>query len=167
MRRQASAGGRTGGGVGSPVFLNRPGLATAHRREINRYETRKETVTRRAGQASDDLRCARCGRFLPPEAFHLAPRMRSGRSSWCRECQVDRNRQSRDEHRDEINGRRRAAYPHVTHPERGCDICGQAFTPRTSRSRFCSLPCRRRRKVDRWREIRPRAGQSVERANEA
>jgi Pyruvate/2-oxoacid:ferredoxin oxidoreductase delta subunit len=54
------------------------------------------------------LRCRACGQYLPADAFRLTAS--GARGSWCKPCQVEANRQWRQEHRDAINARRRAAY---------------------------------------------------------
>jgi hypothetical protein len=56
------------------------------------------------------LECARCGRYLRPEAFNRNDRMRHGCSSWCHECTVESTRQWRTTNADAINAARRAAY---------------------------------------------------------
>jgi hypothetical protein len=55
-------------------------------------------------------RCTRCQGWLPDEAFRPNPKLKSGLSSWCKECQLEETRRWRAEHRDEINAARREAY---------------------------------------------------------
>jgi hypothetical protein len=60
-------------------------------------------------------RCTRCGDWLPRSLFRPNPKIRSGLSSWCKPCQLERTQQWRAEHRDELNARRREQYG-STHP---------------------------------------------------
>jgi phage FluMu protein Com len=107
---------------------------------------------RRVDSSIATMRCARCGEVKPTTEFRLLPH--GSFASYCHECQRQATRDWRTLNRDVILARRRAAYTHVAHPELRCAICGQTFTARTSMSRYCSVACRRRRKVDRNRESR-------------
>ena len=81
--------------------------------------------------------CARCGWFRPAENFRPNPRLRSGLSSWCRECCREANRRWRAENRDAYNLARR------TPPARlECSECGAVFFGRPNR-KTCSLECRK------------------------
>jgi hypothetical protein len=59
-------------------------------------------------------RCTKCGETKPAAEFHCNPRMRSGLSSWCRDCHLARVREWRaanPEYERRRNEKRRAAYP--------------------------------------------------------
>jgi hypothetical protein len=79
------------------------------------------------GQRLEDGRrqCAKCRKWLQPEAFRSNPRLQDGLGSWCKSCQLASTREWRAEnraailaqrrkhwaaHRDEINAARRAQY---------------------------------------------------------
>jgi hypothetical protein len=84
--------------------------------------------------------CACCGLVLELDAFRPNPKLRSGLSSWCRECQVERTRRWRAEHPEAVeasNAQRRLG----PYPPRPCDGCSETFTPRRKDGRFCSRPC--------------------------
>jgi len=49
------------------------------------------------------LHCARCDRWLPPDSFSRNSAMLRGRSSWCRECAVERTREWRAANREAVN----------------------------------------------------------------
>ena len=55
-------------------------------------------------------RCTRCQGWLALEAFRPNPKLKSGLSSWCKDCQLEATQRWRAEHRDEINRARREAY---------------------------------------------------------
>jgi hypothetical protein len=99
VTEQASRPSDRSRAVGVARILGPPGRARAPRRERN-FVT--DGVT-------NGLGCTRCRRQLPADAFRPEPRnTRRGRSSWCKSCSVDRNREWRAEHADEINARRRS-----------------------------------------------------------
>jgi hypothetical protein len=72
--------------------------------------------------------CACCGLFLELSACRANPMLRSGLSSWCRACQVERTRRWRARTQKRSLSRRRAPYRPL--PARSCDRCAEAFTPR-------------------------------------
>src|SRR5947209_1007177 len=55
-------------------------------------------------------RCARCDRYLRPEAFAPNPKMADGLHSWCRSCVVANTRKWRAANGKVLNARKRAAY---------------------------------------------------------
>jgi 5-methylcytosine-specific restriction endonuclease McrA len=108
-------------------------------------------------------RCTRCDRDLPVSDFPPAPRMRSGLSSWCKPCIVDRTRQWRAEHREVLVAKRRAAYPPRTWPQpRECIKCGVAFEAHRPGHLYCGRRCKRRGKVA-YDPIRNRAKLAIRR----
>ena len=48
-------------------------------------------------------RCTHCKQWLPAAAFLLNPRLKSGLSSWCRSCAVERTQQWRVDNPDYID----------------------------------------------------------------
>src|SRR3954447_16590017 len=91
-------------------------------------------------------RGARCRQVLPAEAFPANPRMKTGLGSWCRECQLERNRRWRAEHPEyaaKVNAARR-----VKHEPRRCDQCGETYTPSRADVVLCD-GCRRERRLER------------------
>lgn len=91
-------------------------------------------------------RCARCEQLLPEGDFHRHPRMRSGRSSWCKSCQVASTREWRARNRESINAKRRAEYVSeaVIRSTGNCGECGTSFESVQTSARYCSRSCKRR-----------------------
>ena len=82
---------------------------------------------------------------MPADAFRPNPRMLSGLHSWCKQCQLERMRAWRAEHREELNRRRRLG-PFAT----VCADCGETFAARVRTQVRCPdcqaamLPARKR-----------------------
>lgn len=55
-------------------------------------------------------RCARCDELLPLAAFRPDARLQDGLSSYCRPCAVERTREWRRQHRNDLNTRKRKLY---------------------------------------------------------
>jgi hypothetical protein len=81
---------------------------------------------------AETVRCARCGLDLSIKLFRADPRKLNGLASWCKPCFVDRTRQWRQEHRDEILARRRAWYAEHADAERARRTARQTERRRTA-----------------------------------
>ena len=82
---------------------------------------------------SDMASCRRCGERKPASEFWPNPKISTGLSSWCKDCQREASRASRERYRDRYNAKRRKD----PLPPRGCPVCGNEFVPATANSRYC------------------------------
>jgi hypothetical protein len=57
--------------------------------------------------ADGSRQCAKCRKWLQPEAFPPNPRVQDGLGSWCRPCKVAATRRWRADHRTANLSRRR------------------------------------------------------------
>lgn len=127
--------------------------------------TSRDAANRLPSAPSGSKRCRRCDRILPVDAFQQNARMRDGRQSWCRTCQVVRTQEWRLAHPEYV-----AAYNLRRHgpviPERQCHHCRRFFMPMRHDQRRCS-PCARHSRGPRasstargygmgWRALRDR-----------
>lgn len=98
-------------------------------------------------------RCTRCQEWLPFSAFRPNRRVKSGWSSWCKDCQREAVRKWKAEN-PAYTERRRIPPARLT-----CSECGVAFEGRKDRL-VCSRKCRdaryRRLHPDAYREKRKR-----------
>ncbi len=95
-------------------------------------------------------RCPHCRRWLPFEAFNKNKRMKSGLSSWCRECHVAATKRWRNANPELIrwmNERRR-----LGERERQCVDCQGVFAYKHASAVRCP-DCRRRRKLEQRRAV--------------
>lgn len=93
-------------------------------------------MTRRVPDPAEGRRCSRCGFVGPLDAFPPMRRMSAGRSSWCRECARQANRDYRAANAERLNAPRR-----IGPRPRTCAGCGLAFEGRANR-RWCCGACR-------------------------
>lgn len=82
---------------------------------VRRQREESRCVAENAGRVAaasvvTEKRCVRCEESKPVAEFRRNARMRDGLHSWCKACSVERTREWRAEHRDELNARRRARY---------------------------------------------------------
>jgi hypothetical protein len=100
-------------------------------------------IAGREPAGEDTKRCSRCGKTAVLERFPPNPRMRDGRSSWCRRCQ---NAVTRDgASGTTIDSPPTNAERRVDHSPRPCSECGEQFTPGRPDALVCSRLCRCRR----------------------
>ena len=100
-------------------------------------------------------RCTKCREWLPLESFSPNPKIKSGRSSWCRSCHVEATRKWRTENPGYVEGINAAR--RVKHPARACVECGGEFIPNRIDRLVCGGECRSRRHTRLGRERRDRA----------
>jgi hypothetical protein len=67
-------------------------------------------TTRLFDRLTGTRKCARCRCRFPHSSYVANRRTRSGLSSWCRSCAVERTRLWRAEHRETYNARKRAIW---------------------------------------------------------
>jgi hypothetical protein len=75
--------------------------------------------------------CRHCGESKPPAEFRRNPRMKDGLSSWCSACHNAATKRWRDEHRDEINERRRVVPAYVYDRPAGMPVPNPSPRPKS------------------------------------
>ena len=79
--------------------------------------------------------CTMCHETKSVEEFWPNPRLKTGLSSWCKDCHRVGRRRTREKHRDRYNAARRKPKIRKTCELDGCDV---EFETGISTKRFCS-----------------------------
>jgi hypothetical protein len=83
--------------------------------------------------------CTRCRRTKPRAEFWPNAKIRTGLSSWCKDCARDARRASREKYRDRYNAERRKP-----RQERSCAECGERFVSSIPHKLYCGAKCKKR-----------------------
>ena len=90
-----------------PSALEAPGEGGGRPSRSPSRSSSTRALANRRDSTVKRIDCRHCGASKPPAMFPRNPRKANGRSSWCKECHLERPREWREHNRDEINARRR------------------------------------------------------------
>ena len=89
--------------------------------------------------ASSTGSCRRCGQVKPRSEFWANPRVSTGLSSWCKDCQRAATRASRAKYRERYLAKQRKPKQ-----ERACAECGELFETAIPHKRFHDGRCKKK-----------------------